>query len=317
MAFAQGRAFRSLRSPGRALNERHQARSYATMPRRAGRGSSAGAGRGSEATKKRRRTNTGPSAAMAKVVDSWSLAYFPPRIRGRVAQLVRALLSHSRGPGFESLRAHSMKISLSHVAASLLLVATIATVGTAQVPTTQQAQQMLQNPDLVNQLRQQLTTSGLTPDQVRARLTAEGYPPNMLDAYLPGGTAGARDSLPGDDVFNAMRALGVSDSADVETLRGAGNQYQRSLRARRDSLTGRTIDPRTGLPRAELDTVIKKPASEQVFGLNVFRSTTSEFQPNLSGPVDANYRLGPGDQLVLILTGDVELTRTLDVTREG
>ena len=25
---------------------------------------------------------------------------------GRVAQLVRALLSHSRGPGFESLRAH-------------------------------------------------------------------------------------------------------------------------------------------------------------------------------------------------------------------
>ena len=33
--------------------------------------------------------------------------------------------------------------------------------------------------------------------------------------------------------------------------------------------------------------------------------------------VDANYRIGPGDQLVLILTGDVELTRTLDVTREG
>jgi protein involved in polysaccharide export with SLBB domain len=209
-----------------------------------------------------------------------------------------------------------MKISLSHVAASLLLVATVATAGTAQVPTTQQAQQMLQNPDLVNQLRQQLMTSGLTPDQVRARLTAEGYPPNMLDAYLPGGTAGARDSLPGDDVFNAMRALGVSDSADVETLRGAGNQYQRALRARRDSLTGRTIDPRTGLPRAESDTA-RKPASEQIFGLNVFRSTTSEFQPNLSGPVDANYRLGPGDQLVLILTGDIELTRTLDVTREG
>ena len=211
-----------------------------------------------------------------------------------------------------------MKISLSHLAASLLLVAAFATAGAAQqLPATQQAQQMLQNPDLVNQLRQQLMTSGLTPDQVRARLTAEGYPPKMLDAYLPGGTAGARDSLPGDDVFNAMRALGVSDSADVETLRGAGSQYQRALRARRDSLTGRTIDPRTGLPRAEPDTVVKKPASEQIFGLNVFRATTSEFQPNLSGPVDANYRLGPGDQLVLILTGDVELTRTLDVTREG
>ena len=240
---------------------------------------------------------------------------------GRVAQLVRALLSHSRGPGFESLRAHSMKVSISHVAASVLLVATIATAGgaqqTGQLPTAAQAQQLLQNPDMVNQLRQQLTTSGLTPDQVRARLTAEGYPANLLDAYLPGGTAGARDSIPGDDVFNAMRALGVSDSASVETLRTSSNQYQRAMRVRRDSLAGRNIDPRTGLPRAESGDTIKKPASEKIFGLDVFRYTSTEFQPNLSGPVDANSRLGPGDQLVLILTGDVELTRTLDVTREG
>ena len=211
-----------------------------------------------------------------------------------------------------------MRNTLAYVAASVLLVATFATGGSAQgLPTTAQAQQLLQNPDLVNQLRQRLTTSGLTPDQVRARLTAEGYPANLLDAYLTGGTAGARDSLPGDDVFNAIRALGVSDSADVENLRGAGTQYQRALRARRDSLTGRNVDPRTGLPRAELADTVKKPASEKIFGLEVFRSLTTEFQANLSGPVDANYRLGPGDQLVLILTGDVELTRTLDVTREG
>ncbi len=216
-----------------------------------------------------------------------------------------------------------MKSHISRVAASILLVATLATAGVAQqlpatLPTTQQAQQLLQNPDLVNQLRDRLLASGLTPDQIRARLTAEGYPANMLDAYLPGGAAGARDSIPNDDVYNAIRALGVSDSADVETLRTAGNQYQRGLRARRDSLSGRMIDPHTGLPIAGLsDTAKRIPASEQVFGLNVFRSNTSEFQANLSGPVDANYRLGPGDQLVLILTGDVELTRTLDVTREG
>src|SRR5579872_7352618 len=130
-----------------------------------------------------------------------------------------------------------MRINLSHVAASVLLIATVANAGGAQqLPTTAQAQQLLQNPDLVNQLRQRLLTSGLTPDQVRARLTAEGYPPNMLDAYLPGGTAGARDSLPSDDVFNAMRALGVSDSSDVENLRTSGAQYQRAMRARRDSI---------------------------------------------------------------------------------
>jgi polysaccharide biosynthesis/export protein len=54
-----------------------------------------------------------------------------------------------------------------------------------------------------------------------------------------------------------------------------------------------------------------------VFGLDVFRSSTSQFDPSLAGPVDANYRLGPGDRLVLILTGDVEASYQLPVTREG
>ena len=57
--------------------------------------------------------------------------------------------------------------------------------------------------------------------------------------------------------------------------------------------------------------------SDELFGLALFRSATSEFLPTMDGPVDANYRLGPGDQLVLILTGQVELAHTLDVTREG
>src|SRR5439155_500805 len=41
------------------------------------------------------------------------------------------------------------------------------------------------------------------------------------------------------------------------------------------------------------------------------------FLPLLSGPVPSDYKLGPGDQLVLILTGEVELAYTLQVTREG
>jgi polysaccharide biosynthesis/export protein len=236
---------------------------------------------------------------------------FPARLLfpfGRVAQLVRALLSHSRGPGFESLRAHFMRFSLSHVAATILLVATVAAAGAAQqLPTAQQAQTLLQNnPDIVQQLRERLVSSGLTPDQVRSRLAAEGYPPNLLDAYLAGGTASARDSLPGDDVLDAMRALGVTDSADIEGLRGATNRYQRLQQSRRVAPT--VAATLTGAPPAD---------GTQLFGLSVFRSPTSEFEPNLSGPVDANYRLGPGDQLVLILTGDVELTRELVVTREG
>jgi protein involved in polysaccharide export with SLBB domain len=55
----------------------------------------------------------------------------------------------------------------------------------------------------------------------------------------------------------------------------------------------------------------------KIFGMDLFAGKTTQFQANVSGPVDPNYKLGPGDQLVLILTGDVELARALQITREG
>jgi protein involved in polysaccharide export with SLBB domain len=55
----------------------------------------------------------------------------------------------------------------------------------------------------------------------------------------------------------------------------------------------------------------------KLFGIETFRRTSTRFQPVQSGPVDENYRLGSGDVLVLILTGDVEEVYTLNVTREG
>ncbi|MFI5245048.1 MAG: SLBB domain-containing protein, partial [Gemmatimonadales bacterium] len=175
------------------------------------------------------------------------------------------------------------------------LALALATPLSAQNPTPQQAQQLLQTrPDLVNQLRQQIGTSGLTPEQVHARLRAEGYPENLLDAYLPGAPAGARDVVPSDDVLNAVRALGISNSADIEGLRASVNRTTLEQRAARGGA-----------------------ADTQIFGLSMFRSLTSEFLPNTEGPVDAGYKIGPGDRLVLILTGDVELAYTLDVTREG
>jgi polysaccharide export outer membrane protein len=320
------------------------------------------------------------------------------------------------------------------VTASFLLP----TVASTQVPTTrptpEQAQTLLQTrPDLVAQLRQRFATSGLTPQQVRDRLRAEGYPENLLDAYLPGVSGEA--PIPTDDVFAAVRSLGVVDSADVEAMRagysipypqtvaagvvcildpyagrlypgqsypgeaysgqaypgqtypGQGNPGQAypGQRTTRDTATqrrptttqvpglyfpsgqvyvpplaapdttilGRTAtlgvpgqtspamravnpcppgqiparaDPRMYDPRYE--TLLIAPDSVDryvalvdsgysVFGLDVFRSSTSQFDPSLSGPVDANYRLGPGDRLVLILTGEVESSYDMPVTREG
>src|SRR4051812_38726030 len=64
-----------------------------------------------------------------------------------------------------------------------------------QLPQTDQARRLLETrPDLVAQLRREITGSGLTPDQIRARLRAAGYPEDLLDPYIASrGRSGARD----------------------------------------------------------------------------------------------------------------------------
>ena len=86
------------------------------------------------------------------------------------------------------------------------------------LPSPDQAKQMLQNqPGLVDQLRQRISQSGLTPDQVRSRLRALGYPENLLDQYLQGAdtTAAAR---PGAGTLDAVRALGILSPQEADSL---------------------------------------------------------------------------------------------------
>jgi len=144
-----------------------------------------------------------------------------------------------------------------------------------------------QNPGLPDVIRQRILQSGLTPEQIRARLAAGGYPSNLLDAYLSGTLSGA--ALPAGALeLAAIQALGVPP-------------VEQSL-----------LSVDTGLIRMRGTNV-----SSRVFGVDVFRRSTTQFLPLLSGPVPPDYKLGPGDALVLILTGDVELAYTLQVTREG
>lgn len=206
----------------------------------------------------------------------------------------------------------------------------------AQNPTPAQAQQMLQNnPALLQQLRQRILTSGLTPDQVRARLRAEGYPENLLDAYLPGATGNPDTTIAEDDVFSAIGQLGIADTTDLALLRCGINTDTLAVtdtlptglidttqnRRRLDDLRRRVrvacAAQEDSLRRGLLTKRIDADSGFVIFGLDFFRNATSQFDPNLSGPVDASYRIKPGDRLVLVLTGDVEQSYTLDVTREG
>ncbi len=188
----------------------------------------------------------------------------------------------------------------------------------SQLPSPQQAQDMLRNqPALVERLRQRIGQSGLTPDQVRARLRAAGYPEGILDDYFSGADT-TKPAQFGPRTLDAVRALGVVSAEEADSLARGDSllAVSDSLRELLDSLRLERADSiRADSLADSLQAVTRKGL--KVFGLETFRRTTTRYQPTMSGPVDENYRLGPGDQLVLILTGDVEQAYSLEVTREG
>jgi protein involved in polysaccharide export with SLBB domain len=145
-----------------------------------------------------------------------------------------------------------------------------------------------QDPDLV---RQRIAQSGLSPSEIRSRLGSAGLSPSLLDSFFE--PAGDVPTEVSDDILSAVDLLGV------------GTQVVEGLEA---------VPVETG------PEVSSAPAPEeglQLFGIDVFRRSTAQFQPLLSGPVPDDYTIGPGDVMVLILTGDVELSQALEVTREG
>src|SRR2546426_2010796 len=207
------------------------------------------------------------------------------------------MMSHLHpSAGHAPSRTHlASRIPLAVGAALLFLAPRV--VG-AQNPPPSQSQAALQQaiqqqPGLADVLRQRIGQSGLTAEQIRARLQASGYPPTLLDAYIGAAQPGQATSVPSAQELGAIQALGLPAIAvQVESL---------------------PVD--TGLVRAVRGAAPERRSA--VFGVDVFRRTTTQFLPLLSGPVPPDYKLGPGDVLVLILTGEVELAYTLQITREG
>ena len=223
---------------------------------------------------------------------------------------------------------HLARSTFACVALTCVALTCVASAATAQQrPSPQEAEALLKsNPELAAQIRSRLRDSGLTPEQVRARLRAEGYPESLLDSYLqPTGAAGT-DSVPSATVIAAVRALSVApDSLDLGLERNPTPPEPE--RPPRPGITCDTVAVAPAQPRADsvtLDarrtgaratqvnckssdgrTVAPPDSGRTIFGLDLFSSPTSQFDPNLAGPVDGSYKLGAGDQLVLLLTGEV------------
>jgi polysaccharide export outer membrane protein len=142
-----------------------------------------------------------------------------------------------------------------------------------------------------------IKSSGLTEAQIRTRLQQAGYDPKMVDPFYS-----AEPTAPG-----------LASSALVRALGDAGlTQFSSSI----SSGSGQA-----GLPEPEAASAASSPGVEErrspLFGKSVFGGSTTAFEPMLAGAVDPGYRLGAGDVLQAVMTGQVQLAEQLDIRRDG
>ena len=167
----------------------------------------------------------------------------------------------------------------------------------------QQIQSMMQGAspqEIMDRLRQ----SGLSRSEVQDQLRGAGYDPSMADAYfdMMEGVGGAPTGGT-DELVTALGSLGIllrDVEAPFEPEFGLGLSDADSLAFLTDLLDSREVE---SLP---------------VFGKSFFERTGSfQFQQLENGAVGADYRLGPGDEVILLITGDVEISYSFDVNRSG
>ena len=167
----------------------------------------------------------------------------------------------------------------------------------AQNVGSQQVQTMLQGAS-PQEIVERLRASGYNRDEVREQLLRAGYDPNMADPYfdlMEGGGEVPPGSTEG--LVTALNDIGIL-LRDVEAPTDPA-----PLMSNVDSLALLTPLEVEGLP---------------VFGKSFFaRRGSLQFQQLENGAVGADYRLGPGDEIILLITGDVEMTYSFDVNRSG
>jgi len=193
------------------------------------------------------------------------------------------------------------------VAAGVMLLLAPAVEGTLQAQDIEQlrrqAEQALGRPISNQEAMRLLEQSGLSAPQVRDLLQSRGYPSTMADPYLAV-LAGEAENVPTGT--NPVPLVDALSGTDLLSRIGQGQ-------------AGAAPGDLGGYPGLDLFgmTLLEDEEGPPIFGREIFRRATTQFQPSTSGPAPADYRVGPEDELILVVTGDVEVAYRMTVSREG
>jgi protein involved in polysaccharide export with SLBB domain len=134
----------------------------------------------------------------------------------------------------------------------------------------------------------------------------------LLSLIKQGGASGQSQ----EDILRDLKARGLPDAEISElTTRVTQLTRQQSGSDAGSSLNASTAARRTN-PTTQA-TANPSPTTSLVFGAELFSEASSLFVPNLSIATPPNYKVGPGDELLLEVYGSNVFTQKMVVSREG
>jgi protein involved in polysaccharide export with SLBB domain len=146
--------------------------------------------------------------------------------------------------------------------------------------------------DQVTQLWKKIQDSGASPDEAYKIMIQKGLPPEEVQAFKD------RVALLGLDKKSTTKVTSNPQKKNVDFSRDASDTVTKPIVAK---------------PKSP---VILPPVLN-VYGIDFFNQATLKFEPNFSVATPKSYVLGPGDEVIILLTGLNESTQKIKVSPDG
>ncbi|MCD8184575.1 MAG: SLBB domain-containing protein [Bacteroides sp.] len=209
-----------------------------------------------------------------------------------------------------------------------LLMFTVSGVAFAQQMTDEQVVQFVKEGQMAGKTQQRMVTElmrkGVTKEQIQ-RIQAQYSGENSANGQGSKGTASSQSRMRTQKSYDDKNKTARKNTTDLED--------QQKVKGLRKPLRQRTVDAIpdeevTGTKKwenadwvfddmAEYMPEEEKDPTQQIFGHNIFDNENLTFEPNVNVATPVNYRLGPGDEVIIDVWGASQTTIRETISPEG
>jgi len=159
------------------------------------------------------------------------------------------------------------------------------------------------------QLIEQIKKSGKSESEIRELLKRSGMSDSEIERQIEIQKQNGQLPTTPDDNISQLKSENLPDTSNFIFDNENVEFDELSLFDEFEKTDEKVVSIEDEAPVAE---AVLRP-----FGYEIFNLAPRSFEPLEGGPVDPNYPLGPGDEIVLTLWGDTEQFHRLRIDREG